>query len=139
MNNDQHPLLGALGLCRKAGKLLHGYDRVQENALRGKVALVLLTSDASERTVSHMKDACDGIVACEQMPLTSADLAMLTPKPAAVFGVTDEHLAQLCANTFDEEDHTIWILNTRSLMLPRSSACPPKGRRDRFRRDRRSL
>ena len=36
MNNDQHPLLGALGLCRKAGKLLHGYDRVQENALRGK-------------------------------------------------------------------------------------------------------
>ena len=75
MNNDQHPLLGALGLCRKAGKLLHGYDRVQENALRGKVALVLLTSDASERT----------------------DLAMLTPKPAAVFGVTDEHLAQLCA------------------------------------------
>ena len=86
MNNDQHPLLGALGLCRKAGKLLHGYDRVQENALRGKVALVLLTADA-----------CDGIVACEQMPLTSADLAMLTPKPAAVFGVTDEHLAQLCA------------------------------------------
>ena len=80
MNNDQHPLLGALGLCRKAGKLLHGYDRVQENALHGKVALVLLTSDASERTVSHMKDACDGIVACEQMPLTSADLAMLTPK-----------------------------------------------------------
>lgn len=97
MNNDQHPLLGALGLCRKAGKLLDGYDRVQENALRGKVALVLLTSDASERTVSHMKDACDGIVACEQIPLTSADLAMLTPKPAAVFGVTDEHLAQLCA------------------------------------------
>ena len=42
MNNDQHPLLGALGLCRKAGKLLHGYDRVQENALRGKVALVCL-------------------------------------------------------------------------------------------------
>ena len=69
MANDQHPLLGALGLCRKAGKLLYGYDRVQENALRGKVALVLLTT---------------------------ADLAMLTPKPAAVFGITDEHLAQLC-------------------------------------------
>ena len=40
MANEQHPLMGALGLCRKAGKLLHGYDRVQENALRGKVALV---------------------------------------------------------------------------------------------------
>ena len=30
MANEQHPLMGALGLCRKAGKLLHGYDRVQE-------------------------------------------------------------------------------------------------------------
>ena len=75
MANDLHPLLGALGLCRKAGKLLYGYDRVQENALRGKVALVLLAADASERT---------------------ADLVMLTPKPAAVFGITDENLAQLC-------------------------------------------
>ena len=97
MANDQHLLLGALGLCRKAGKLLHGYDRVQENALRGKLALVLLTADASERTVSHMTAACEGIVPCRRMPLTSAQLAMLTPKPAAVFGVMDEHLAQLCA------------------------------------------
>ena len=23
MANEQHPLMGALGLCRKAGKLLH--------------------------------------------------------------------------------------------------------------------
>ena len=68
----------------------------RKNALRGaKVALVLLTADASERTVKHMKEACEGIVACEQIPLTSAQLAMLTPKPAAVFGITDEHLAQL--------------------------------------------
>ena len=58
---------------------------------------VLLAADASERTVTHMRSACEGIVACEQMPLTTADLAMLTPKPAAVFGITDEHLAQLCA------------------------------------------
>ena len=55
MANEQHPLMGALGLCRKAGKLLHGYDRVQENALRGKVALVLLTADASERTVKPVR------------------------------------------------------------------------------------
>ena len=61
------------------------------------MALVLLTSDASERTVSHMKTACAGIVACAQMPLPSADLAMLTPKPAAVFGVTAAHLAPLSA------------------------------------------
>ena len=43
MNNDQHPLLGALGLCRKAGKLLHGYDRVQENAAKWPWCCLLRT------------------------------------------------------------------------------------------------
>ena len=97
MANDPHPLVGARGLRPMPARRLPGYDGVQENALRGKVALVLLTADASERTVKHMKEACEGIVACEQIPLTSAQLAMLTPEPAAVFGSTDEHLAQLCA------------------------------------------
>ena len=31
------------------------------------------------------------------MPLKGEDLRMLTPKPAAVFAVTDENLAHLCA------------------------------------------
>lgn len=96
MANDHHPLLGALGLCRKAGKLLHGYDRVQEAAVRGKVSLVLLASDASARTKNHIQELCDGLVACETMPLTTAQLSLLTPKPAAVFAVTDENLARLC-------------------------------------------
>ena len=75
-----------------------------------------------------MKDACDGIVACEQMPLTSADLAMLTPKPAAVFGVTDEHLAQAVRKIplMRRTNGVYAILNTKSLMLPRSSAYPLK-------------
>ena len=98
MANDQHPLLGALGLCRKAGKLLHGYDRVQENALRGKVALVLLASDASQRTADHMHTLCDKVIPCKTMPLTRVQLAMLTPRPTAVYGVTDGNLARLCAH-----------------------------------------
>ena len=63
MANAQPPLLGALGLCRKAGKLLHGYDRVQENALRGKVALVLLTAD----TVRETAFSDFTIAACEAL------------------------------------------------------------------------
>ena len=39
MHNESSGLLGALGLCRKAGKLLYGYDRVAEAVLRGKVSL----------------------------------------------------------------------------------------------------
>ena len=54
MANDKDPLLGALGICRKAGKLLHGYDRVEEAVMRGKACLVLLACDASKRTTQHM-------------------------------------------------------------------------------------
>lgn len=60
MANDKDPLLGALGICRKAGKLLHGYDRVEEAVMRGKACLVLLACDASKRTTQHMQDTCAG-------------------------------------------------------------------------------
>ena len=96
MSNNTQPLLGSLGLCRKAGRLLHGHDRVLEAVLSGKLPLVLLAQDASERTARHLRDACEGLVPCRTMPLTAAELAGLTPKPAAVFGVTDENLARLC-------------------------------------------
>ena len=86
MANDKDPLLGALGICRKAGKLLHGYDRVEEAVMRGKATLV-----------QHMQDTCRGVIPCAVMPLKGEDLRMLTPKPAAVFAVTDENLAHLCA------------------------------------------
>ena len=97
MANDASPLLGALGICRKAGRLHHGYDRVEEAVVRGKAYLVLLACDASERTVQHMKDTCQGVVPCRVMPLSTGELRMLTPKPAAVFAVTDENFARLCA------------------------------------------
>lgn len=96
MANEVHPLLGALGLCRKAGKLLYGYDRVEEAIMRGRVYLVLLAQDASPRTANHMCSVCEDLVPCRAVPLTTAQLSYLTPKPAAVFGICDENLAHLC-------------------------------------------
>lgn len=97
MPTHEEALLGALGICRKAGRLLYGYDRVEEAVLRGKVVLVLLASDASQRTADHMHTLCDKVIPCKTMPLTSVQLAMLTPRPTAVYGVTDGNLARLCA------------------------------------------
>lgn len=99
---EEKALLGSLGLCRKAGKLLHGYDRVQDAVLLGKAKLVLLARDASERTAQHMRTACDGLAPCAVMPLTIEQLSLLTPKPAAVFAVTDDNLARLCAKHLTE-------------------------------------
>ena len=47
---DQNPMLGALGLCRKAGKLVMGFDAVAESVMKGKAVLVLTAQDVSPRT-----------------------------------------------------------------------------------------
>ena len=101
--NDPDLLLGALGLCRKAGRLLHGYDRVCDAAAGGKACLVVLGSDASARTATPIRAFCRDLVDCRTMPLTVAQLSALTPRPAAVFAVTDENLARLCAKHLTQE------------------------------------
>ena len=91
MANDKDPLLGALGICRKAGKLLHGYDRVEEAVMRGKACLVLLACDASKRTTQHMQDTCRGVIPCAVMPLKRRGPAHAYAKSLLpYFAVTDE-------------------------------------------------
>lgn len=101
------PLLGALGLCRKAGALLWGADRVQEAVSAGKAQLVLLASDASPRTRSRFLQACARGAPLRTLPLTGAELASLTPRPAAVFAVANRDLARLCADTLDKMEKTV--------------------------------
>ena len=92
------PSAACLAKARKAKRLERTFEVPIPDGIYDRLTEEIACAEQSAKeAASHMKDACDGIVACEQMPLTSADLAMLTPKPAAVFGVTDEHLAQLCA------------------------------------------
>lgn len=89
-------LLGALGLCRRAGRLALGFDRVLENALRGRAALVLLAADASGRTQRKVREGCEGLCPVRVLPLDQAALRPLTQKSTAVLAVLDENLAKLC-------------------------------------------
>ena len=91
--------LGALGLCRRAGRLVQGFDRVLETALRGRAQLVVLASDASERTARKVREGCEGLCPVRTVPLTQAELAGLFRRPAAVLAVTDENLARLCESS----------------------------------------
>lgn len=51
-------LASMLGLCRRAGQLGCGVDAVTDALKTGRVPLVLLASDPSERTRKQITDKC---------------------------------------------------------------------------------
>lgn len=51
-------ILGLLGLAMKAGKVSFGSDSVEENIVKKKVKLVIVSKDSSERTKKKFCDIC---------------------------------------------------------------------------------
>ena len=89
-------LLGALSLCRKAGKLVMGFDPVAESAAKGKAQLVLLAADLAEGSRKKALRFCDAAgLEPRALPLTQQQLLAVTPKRTGVFAVIDKGLAQL--------------------------------------------
>lgn len=51
-------ILGLIGLAMKAGKISFGADSVEENIVKKKVRLVILSEDSSERTKNKFIEIC---------------------------------------------------------------------------------
>lgn len=82
--------ISLLTVCRRAGKLLLGFDAVKEAAQRGQVACVILAADASPKTEKEIR------FYAKETPVRRfpAELDMITltrwfRKKTAVFGVCD--------------------------------------------------
>lgn len=56
MINDK--ILGLIGLAMKAGKVAFGADSVEDNIIKRKIKLVILSEDSSERTKNKFIDIC---------------------------------------------------------------------------------
>lgn len=52
-------IYGLLGISAKAGKVISGTDIVLENISKGKIALVIVAEDASEKTKKNIKYFCE--------------------------------------------------------------------------------
>ncbi len=94
-------LYQALSLCRKAGKLIMGFDAVEEAVYKGKAWLVLTAADVSPKTVARMQRNAGDLVEIRAMPLTMDRLAPLSTRQMGVCAVTDRNLAQLCLSRLD--------------------------------------
>ena len=53
INNN---ILGLIGLAMKAGKISFGADSVEEDCKKGKIHLLIIAQDASERTQKKFKE-----------------------------------------------------------------------------------
>lgn len=87
--------LSTLGLCRKSGKLIHGFDPVCDELKnpRSKIAGVVIAKDVSEKTQKEMCFFCDkyetALYVCEN---TMDEIKNVIGKRTGVLAVLDEGL-----------------------------------------------
>lgn len=92
---------GLLGISAKAGKILSGTDMVLEGILKGKVAIVIVAEDASEKTKKNIKFYCEK----ENIEMIVFGNIFNNSKAIgkqnrAVIGVKDEKLAEAIKREF---------------------------------------
>ena len=101
-------VLGFLGLCRKAGKLLCGHDVVKDSVISSASQLVFLSSDASERLEREMRYACSyegKSIPVYRTTISMDEFGISLGKKSAVFSVTDTGFANKIIQKFGEELH----------------------------------
>ncbi len=102
----QDRLLGALGLCRRAGKLICGVDLIctelRKSAARTQtVQAVLAASDVSDNTRKKLNDKCNFYgVSLILLPYRAEELAAAVGKdaPIGAVAITDAKLWQSVKN-----------------------------------------
>ena len=101
------PVLAALGLAARAGRVAAGTRSVLEAARDGDVRLVLLASDATENAVARVAGVLEGLPVLRRG--TKAELGRAIGRgPTAVVGVRDRGLAEKmlgqAGREFDADD-----------------------------------
>ncbi|MBR5295262.1 MAG: ribosomal L7Ae/L30e/S12e/Gadd45 family protein [Clostridia bacterium] len=82
-------IVGALGLCRRAGKITAGTTLVKEEIRKGKAALVLLAADAAKNTEDKVLPlAGHKKVSVKRIELTKEEIGKILGKKREVVCVS---------------------------------------------------
>lgn len=85
-----------LGLCRKAGALVYGFDAVVEAMQKNKVCGILTASDISAKTLKEINFHADKHkIKVKNINITSEELKAVTGKSTVVTAITDTGLYTL--------------------------------------------
>lgn len=88
----ENRLTAALTMCRKAGKLLLGFDAVKDALKQKQVKCILLAEDVSPKTEKEIRYFA-GEIPVRKMPLQMDALKQFFRKRTAVFGICEDGFA----------------------------------------------
>ena len=102
--SDSRELLGAIGLCARAGRLIYGIPMICEALKRGgkdSPRLVLESADTSDNSHKRIGDRCRFYgTELIRLPVSGADLGAAVGKTTVLgaVAITDEGLAAMVKN-----------------------------------------
>lgn len=99
----ENRLTAVLTVCRKAGKLLLGFDSVKEAIPAGTVRCILLSADASPKTEKEIRFYA-GAVPVRKLPLDMDTLKLYFRKRTAVYGVCEDGFAAKLLSLLPESE-----------------------------------
>lgn len=104
-------LLSSIGLARKAGKLILGFDAVSAACKNGTAALVLLSEDLSPKSRKEIVRVAEQYqVRYFNAPFQMGDIDRLLHKRAGILAVIDEGSVRMFLKhlpAHEKEDQTI--------------------------------
>ena len=99
-------LSGFLGLARKAGKLVFGFDMTVEAMQKKTAELVLLSNDCSERTARNIKRIAEETgTEILILPLSMDEIGYAVAKRAGVLSVCDSGFSKKIKELAQNGEH----------------------------------
>lgn len=91
----KNKLLSAIGLCKRAGKLVMGFDLVVDTISSGKACGIFLCKDLSPKSGKSITRICEEWdYTPEALPVTMDELAFIVGRRTGILAVTDPGLAK---------------------------------------------
>ena len=100
MKKVKDRLLSTLGICKKAGKVIMGFEAVREAAALGQVSLIVLSGDLSPKSGKEIAFTAEkqNIPVCTA-PITMEEIQSRLGKRSGILAITDRGLADTVLRT----------------------------------------
>ena len=96
-------LFNKLSVARKAGKITYGFDSVKEQVLKGKVNIVLLANDLSQKSAKETEFFCKDKVTVVKTDISMSEYANHIGVLTGIIALTDEGFTKAVKSVLEVE------------------------------------